>query len=164
MRGRSATLALAALVLPQQLADGFVLPRADPPTQPTVDSLVMSGPGCPLGAGGLVREMREGTPVFLFTEWNLSLAPGSPAGDAPASSVAPPPATENSITSVSKWCSEEISLGNGAPGWQVRIGTVSVGGYAELPKDAVVGVGVTTKLGDVEAGVSFSSGPSSYRP
>lgn len=150
MHGARTPLAFAALLA---TAFGLMVPRADPPSQPTVDSLTMSGPGCPLGAGGLVREIRNGTPVFLFTEWNLSLASGAQGGDAPATSTPATP-VENSITSVSKWCSEEINLGNGAPGWQVRIKTVSVGGYAELPKDAVIGVTVTTRLGGVDAGVS----------
>lgn len=123
-------------------------PRDMPPVAPTVDSMSMTGPGCPIGSAGIVQEMRNGTPVFLFAEWGLSLADpdgtSSPVGATPG----------NSMTSVSKFCNEEISLGNGSPGWQVRISAMQVGGWADLAGGATLGVMVDTKLGGVAAGVS----------
>ena len=106
---------------------------------PTVDSLVMSGPGCPLGSGGIVQQMRNNTPVFLFPEWSLRL-----------------PDADTNATSVSKFCNEQISLGNGPVGLQVRIATVSVSGYAALESGAKIGVDVETKLGNTTAGVWLS--------
>ncbi len=115
-----------------------------PPIQPTVDNMTMYGSGCPIGSGGMVREMRNNTPVFLFPDWSLSLA--SDAG-----------ANGSGGGSVSKFCTEEISLGNAPPGFQVRLSTVSVSGYADLDKGSVIGIGVETKLGAVDGGVRIKS-------
>lgn len=109
-----------------------------PVISPTVDSMTMLGSGCPLGSGGIVREIRNNTPVFLFDEWDLNLA------DA-----------EAGTTTVSKFCTEEISLGNGPQGYQVRIAAITVAGWADTDLNTRLAVSVETKLGGVEAGVSF---------
>ncbi|KAK3323177.1 hypothetical protein B0T19DRAFT_442675 [Cercophora scortea] len=112
-------------------------PQTEPPTiAPTVQSLNMFGPGCPIGAGGIVQQIRNDTPVFLFTEWGLAL----------------PDVDDNTKDTVSKWCTEEISLANGPVGMQVRIATVTVSGWATLDLDTKLGLEVETQLGDAIAG------------
>ncbi|KAB5550804.1 hypothetical protein GE09DRAFT_1222629 [Coniochaeta sp. 2T2.1] len=119
------------------LCPGEALPQdqgSGPVISPTVESMTMIGSGCPLGTGGIVREIRNNTPVFLFSEWGLDLAEAEPGA-----------------TVVSKFCSEVIELGNGPPGYQVRIATVSVGGWAELDGSTRLVVDVETKLAGVHA-------------
>lgn len=96
----------------------------------------MSGPGCPVGAGGLIQQIRNGTPVFLFTEWNLAL-----------------PGKGDPVTQDSKWCTEQIQLANGPVGMQLRIATITVGGWATLGADTKLKVDVSTVLGGKVAGV-----------
>ncbi|KAK3312313.1 hypothetical protein B0H66DRAFT_644554 [Apodospora peruviana] len=115
--------------LPQSQAGGT------PPTvSPTVQSLTMSGPGCPIGAGGLVQQMRNNTPVFLFTEWGLALPNTADDGQD------------------AKWCTEQIQLANGPARMQLRIATVSVGGWADLEPETKLQFEVSTMLGDIVAG------------
>lgn len=130
--------ALLSLVLSSCLQAAPQDQGPGPVISPTVDSMTMLGSGCPLGSGGIVREMRNNTPVFLFDEWNLNLA------DA-----------EAGTTTVSKFCTEEISLGHGPQGYQVRIAAITVAGWADTDINTRLAVSVETKLGGVEAGVSF---------
>ncbi|KAB5576126.1 hypothetical protein GE09DRAFT_1215844 [Coniochaeta sp. 2T2.1] len=121
------------------LCHGEALPQdqgSGPVISPTVDSMTMTGSGCPLATGGIVREIRNNTPVFLSSEWGLDLAEAEPGA-----------------TVVSKFCSEVIELGNGPLGYQVRIATISVGGWAELDSSTRLVIDVETKL----AGVHTSS-------
>lgn len=83
--------------------------------------------------------VRNGTPIFSFSEWGLVL----PNVDDPESE-----------TTASKFCTEEITLNNGPVGFQLRIETVTVGGWAELEEGTKLVVEAETKLGDVVAGVS----------
>lgn len=117
-----------------------------PAVSPTVQNLTMSGSGCPIGAGGLVQQIRNGTPVFLFTEWNLAL---------------PNTADASNKNQHAKWCTEQIQLANGPVGMQLRIATVSVGGWANLETDTKLKVDVSTSLGSKVAGVSISPLPPS---
>lgn len=104
----------------------------------TVDSQTMVGPGCPIGAGGLIQEMREGLPVFLFTEWNLDLGEADP--------MAP-------TASTSKFCQQETKLSNGPVGMQFRIDKFTIGGWADLKAGSKIGIDVETRLGDLATGV-----------
>ena len=104
------------------------------------DSITMVGTGCPVGAGGVVQEVREGTPVFTFTEWNLALADAS----------AP---TEGAVASVEKFCQEIWKLSSGPTGMQYRIGTVTIEGWADLKTGSKIDIAVETRLGDAPAGV-----------
>jgi hypothetical protein len=132
--------AALAVALPQGPPGGPGGPGGGPPSvAPTVDSLTMVGPGCPLGAGGLVQEVRNGTPVFLFTEWNLDLKEADPAAEVPV---------------VDKFCQETIKLGNGPVGMQVRISQVTIGGWASLATGSKLSIAVDTRLGNTTAGVS----------
>ena len=70
---------------------------------PTVNNLTMYGTGCPLSGGALAQQTRNDTPVFLFSEWNLAV----PASEGSSS---------DSDGSASKWCNEDISLGNSPVG------------------------------------------------
>ncbi|KAM7193639.1 protein of unknown function (DUF4360) domain containing protein [Naviculisporaceae sp. PSN 640] len=106
------------------------LPQGPPAgVSPTVQSMTMSGPGCPVGAAGTSQHLVDGRPVFLFPEWNLAL-----------------PETAN------KWCTEEIQLVNGPVGMQLRIATITVGGWASLDEGTSVKIDVSTILGGKVAG------------
>ena len=138
-----ASLMGAAFALPQGGPPGG--PAGGPPAgvQPTVVGMNMFGPGCPMGAGGTVQQIQNGTPVFLFPEWNLTLSDADPK-------LAKP--------SVDKFCQETISLANGPVGMQVRIATVSVGGWADLKSGSTLEIAVSTRLGSTTAGVSAPLG------
>jgi hypothetical protein len=129
------------LLAPALLALAPMLGNAqDLPTRPSVNSLTMIGPGCPIGSGGQATEVQGGTPVFLFTEWGLNLADADKSSDMP---------------SVDKFCQENISLGNGPPGYQVRIAAVTLRGWATLETGSLISIAVNTKLGGTQAGVSL---------
>ena len=113
---------------------------ATPQIKPTVDNMTMYGTGCPIGSGGMVREMRNNTPVFLFPDWALSLS--APDADG----------------SVSKFCTEEITLGNVPAGQQVRLARLQVGGWADLEQGSVIGVDVELKFGGENGGVRPTTG------
>ncbi|KAK3361311.1 hypothetical protein B0T24DRAFT_539442 [Lasiosphaeria ovina] len=121
------------------MATSLPQPQTTPPPAPSVRNMTMFGPGCPIGAGGLVQQMRDGTPVFVFAEWALAL----PAVD---------DATGKQVAEVSKFCTEEITLADGPVGMQLRIATVSVSGWAVLEAGSSVHVRVETALGGVAAG------------
>ncbi|KAK0742069.1 hypothetical protein B0T21DRAFT_408915 [Apiosordaria backusii] len=125
---------LSALLL---LASASALPQAQPPASPNIQNLTMWGTGCPVGAAGVISEIRKGTPVFNFSEWGLAL----PNADDPA----------NEATAY-KFCTEEMTLNNGPVGFQVRIETVTVFGWAELEEGTKLAIEAETKLGDVVAG------------
>jgi hypothetical protein len=129
----------------------------DRPYKPTVDSLLMQGTGCPIGAGGIVSGMENGIPIFKFSEWDLDLADLANATD---------PATGKPADTIDKFCIEQIRLGNNPPGYQVRIGKVTVGGKAMLEKGSVLGVLVETRLSEKPSGVSdfFLCGLGKKRP
>jgi hypothetical protein len=107
----------------------------------SVDSMTMVGTGCPIGAGGVVQEVREGIPVFSFSEWNLNLAEADP--NAPT-------------TAVEKFCQEEMRLSNGPTGMQFRIGTITIEGWADLKTGSKISIATETRLGDTPAVVSNS--------
>ena len=99
--------------------------------------MTMFGTGCPIGGAGISQVTAGGTPVFVFREWGLVLpSPESATAEA-----------------VSKWCTEEIQLGNGPVGMRLRIGSVTVGGWAQLDAGTKISLQVETRLGGVEAGV-----------
>lgn len=104
------------------------------------DSIVMAGTGCPVGAGGIVQEARDGIPVFTFTEWNLELA----AAEA---------TTQGNVASVEKFCQEVWNLSGGPTGMQYRIGTVTIEGWADLKAGSKIDIAVETRLGNVAGGV-----------
>jgi hypothetical protein len=108
----------------------------------TVDSMTMVGSGCPIGAGGLVTEVREGLPVFMFTEWNLDLTESE---------------SNTTTASVDKFCQEEMKLSKGPLGMQFRIGAVSVSGWADLKAGSKISITVETRLGEATGGVSLRS-------
>src|SRR5436189_207803 len=83
---------------------------------PTVNNMTMFGTGCPIGAGGISQVSHGGPPVFAFREWGLSL-PNTDTGVGTADAA-------------SKWCNEEIWLGNGPVGMRLRIAAVTVSGWA----------------------------------
>ncbi len=96
----------------------------------------MYGSGCPIGSGGMVREMRNNTPVFLFPDWGLSLANGAEANG-----------------SVSKFCTEEIS-------WAMRHRAIKsasppspLEGMPIWSRESLIGVGVEMRFGNESAGV-----------
>ncbi|KAK4172097.1 hypothetical protein QBC36DRAFT_338654 [Triangularia setosa] len=119
------------------LGSTSALPQAQPPASPNIQNLTMWGTGCPIGAAGLISEIRNGTPVFSFVEWGLAL----PNTNDP----------ENETTT-SKFCTEEMTLNNGPVGFQVRIETVTVSGWAELEEGTKLVVEADTKFGNVVAG------------
>jgi hypothetical protein len=110
----------------------------DIPSRPTVDSMTMIGPGCPIGSGGMATEIRNSTPVFMFTEWYLNLADADLTAEYP---------------SVSKFCQETINLAHATPGYQVRIAAVTIGGWADLDDSTEIEIEVDTRLGAEQAGV-----------
>ncbi|CAP70169.1 uncharacterized protein PODANS_3_2688 [Podospora anserina S mat+] len=130
-------MALNLLSLAPLLGYAFALPQSQPSASPNIQNLAMWGTGCPLGAAGLMSGVRNGTPIFSFSEWGLVL----PNVDDPESE-----------TTASKFCTEEITLNNGPVGFQLRIETVTVGGWAELEEGTKLVVEAETKLGDVVAG------------
>lgn len=127
-------MALNLLSLAPLLGYAFALPQSQPSASPNIQNLAMWGTGCPLGAAGLMSGVRNGTPIFSFSEWGLVL----PNVDDPESE-----------TTASKFCTEEITLNNGPVGFQLRIETVTVGGWAELEEGTKLVVEAETKLGDV---------------
>ncbi|KAK4205087.1 hypothetical protein QBC40DRAFT_65801 [Triangularia verruculosa] len=130
---------LSALLL---LASASALPQGQPPASPNIQNLTMWGTGCPIGAAGLISGVRNGTPIFSFSEWRLSL----PNVDDP----------ENEAT-VSKFCTEEMTLNNGPVGLQVRIETVTVTGWAELDEGTKLVIEIETKLGYIVAGQQIAT-------
>lgn len=139
---------LPLLLLPIECT---ALPQGPPGVTPSpiVQSLTLSGSGCPTGQAGTVQ--RAGTdgrpPVFLFPEWNLSLP-------LPLSESGPVVGGGNPFEDW-KGCVEEIKLVRGPVGAQLRIGTVTVGGWASLGTGVTLRVDVATFLGGINAGVSF---------
>ncbi|KAK0670319.1 hypothetical protein QBC41DRAFT_96496 [Cercophora samala] len=130
-------MALTMLSMSLLLGYASALPQAQPPASPNIQNLTMWGTGCPVGAAGLISEIRKGTPVFSFSEWGLVL-----------------PNTEDPDheTTSSKFCTEEMTLNNGPVGFQVRIETVRVSGWAQLEEGTKLVVESETKLGDFVAG------------
>ncbi|KAH8882973.1 hypothetical protein GQ53DRAFT_753271 [Thozetella sp. PMI_491] len=116
------------------VALGLPQTQAPPVITPTVDSLNMSGPGCPLGAGGIVKGVKNSTPVFLFTEWEISRADA----DANASSV-------------SKWCTQQMALSSIPSGQQIRLSNVNISGWATLDPESKLELSFETRLGDLSA-------------
>ncbi|KAK4644125.1 hypothetical protein QC761_302688 [Podospora bellae-mahoneyi] len=135
-------MALNLLSLVPILGYAFALPQSQPPASPNIQNLAMWGTGCPLGAAGLMSRVRNGTPIFSFSKWGLVL----PNVDDPESE-----------TTASKFCTEEITLNNGPVGFQLRIETVTVGGWAELEEGSKLVVEAETKLGDVGQTTSVTS-------
>lgn len=98
------------------------------------------GTGCPIGGGPVAQATKDGRPIFAFTEWGLSL---------------PDDADPETPGAAEKWCSEEIDLGGGPVGMRMRIESVTVSGFATLGGGTRLAVGVETRLGGVEGGVSL---------
>ncbi|KAM7212334.1 protein of unknown function (DUF4360) domain containing protein [Rhypophila decipiens] len=110
-----------------------------PGVSPTMQSMSMSGPGCPAGASGTAQHLVDGRPVFLFPEWNLAL----PEKAGPVTTAA---------NEDSKWCTESIQLVNGPVGMQLRIASITVGGWASLDEGSKLRLDVETSLGEKVAG------------
>ncbi|CAK7212937.1 hypothetical protein SCUCBS95973_001629 [Sporothrix curviconia] len=153
---------LAAALGPLTLASPQA--AAVPPVaiNPAVLHLAETGSGCPIGSGGMVHEIRNGTPVFLFMGWGLTLngssipatLPAGSSGSNDSSTSGNGGAQDNRVKrgSVAKFCKESISLGNAPVGYQVHIGEVSITGYAALDSASFVGVRVNTRFDHAEAG------------
>ncbi|KAK0732121.1 hypothetical protein B0H67DRAFT_477783 [Lasiosphaeris hirsuta] len=135
------TTLLRALALFLPLARALPAPQADTPGPPSVQNLTMWGTGCPIGGGAISQRSKDGAPIFVFGDWSLAL----PSPDEPDSQ-------KNQQLAVDKFCTEEISLANGPPGMQLRIASITVGGWARLDPETAVLVQVETKLGDRVAG------------
>lgn len=127
-----------------------VLAKPEPQTSstplkisPTLDNITEAGSGCPIGSGGMIHEIRNSTPVFLYRDWGLNLNDSTPHDSN----------TYNGT--VSKFCKEYISLGNAPPGYQLHIAQVTVGGWAQLEEGTFVGMRINTRFDGVEAGVSL---------
>ncbi len=131
-------LGLLALVAP--LANCAPNPQGGaPPFQPpSVQNLTLWGTGCPIGGAAIIQQTRNNTPVFVLNEWALSLP--DPEG--------------GSNEAAAKWCNQEMSLRNGPTGMRLRIANVVVGGWAQLEAGTTVALSVTTRLGDIDGGVS----------
>lgn len=106
-----------------------------------VNNMTTYGTGCPIGGGPIAQATKDGRPIFAFTEWGLSL----------------PDADSETPGAAEKWCSEEIDLGGGPVGMRMRIESVTVSGFATLGGGTRLAVGVETRLGGVEGGVSSLS-------
>ncbi|KAK3353815.1 hypothetical protein B0T25DRAFT_632177 [Lasiosphaeria hispida] len=129
---------LWALALLLSLAASLPAPQADTPGPPSVQNLTMWGTGCPIGGGAISQRSKDGAPIFVFGEWGLAL---------------PNPEPESQDQqAVDKFCTEEISLANGPPGMQLRIASITVGGWARLDPETTVLLQVETRLGDRIAG------------
>lgn len=128
---------------------------------PTVLDVIETGSGCPIGSGGMVHQIRNGTPVFSFMGWGLTLNGSAipiqlPEGTT-GNNTSGPGAQDNHVVrgSVAKFCKESIALGNAPVGYQVHIGEVTISGFAELDPTSFVGIRVNTRFDHVEAGVSL---------
>lgn len=126
-------LAPLATPLPQTLTPS-------PSTSVLVNNMTTYGTGCPIGGGPIAQATKDGRPIFAFTEWGLSL---------------PDDADPETPGAAEKWCSEEIDLGGGPVGMRMRIESVTVSGFATLGGGTRLAVGVETRLGGVEGGVSL---------
>lgn len=127
-------LAPLAAPLPQTLTP---IPADSPSVH--VNNMTTYGTGCPIGGGPIAQATKDGRPIFAFTEWGLSLP--DPDSETPGAAE--------------KWCSEEIDLGGGPVGMRMRIESVTVSGFATLGSGTKLAVGVETRLGGVEGGVSL---------
>lgn len=147
------------------LGSAYAYPQAsgaDPVViAPSVLDLTESGSGCPIGNGGMVHQIKNGTPVFAFMGWGLTLngsaipvqlPEGSTGG---GNNTSGPGAQDNHVVrgSVAKFCKECITLGNAPVGYQVHIGEVTISGVAELDPTSFIGVRVNTRFDHIEAGV-----------
>ncbi|OAA57432.1 hypothetical protein SPI_07091 [Niveomyces insectorum RCEF 264] len=139
---------------------------------PNVLNITESGSGCPIGLGGMVHQMQNYTPVFMFTGWGLTLngsaipvlppggqnatsGSGSGSGSVNGSSGNTDPGAQDTHVvrgSVAKFCKELVAFGGAPVGYQVHIGQVTVSGYAELDPGSFVGVRVNTRFDRAEAG------------
>ncbi|PKS11781.1 hypothetical protein jhhlp_001074 [Lomentospora prolificans] len=139
----SSLLALASLAfLP------LISAQAEIPVFPTLNSLSMFGTGCPTGGGqGIGAGAVNGTPVFKFPEWNLDLA------DLDAEPSEGEEEDTEPATSVEKFCIEEMQLGGGPPGYQIRVPKVTVGGIADLEEGSALSVSIETAAGEADVGV-----------
>ncbi len=137
-RAAAVLVALAASVLVT------ATPQAADPLKitPTLDNITEVGSGCPIGSGGMIHEMRNGTPVFLYSDWGLNLNDSTPHDSN----------TYNGT--VSKFCKQYLSLGNAPSGYQLHIAQVNIAGFATLEEGTFVGMRINTRFDGVEAGVS----------
>ncbi|KAL1889441.1 hypothetical protein Sste5346_008925 [Sporothrix stenoceras] len=125
---------------------------------PSVLNLTESGSGCPIGDGGMVNQIKNGTPVFAFMGWGLTLNGSAIPVQLPEGSTgnntSGPGAQDNHVVrgSVAKFCKESITLGNAPVGYQVHIGEVTISGVAELDPASFIGVRVNTRFDHIEAG------------
>jgi len=131
MRGFSLLLSLSSLAT--------CLPQTAPPAPPavTVKNMTVYGTGCPIGGGPVSQQTKAGAPVFVFREWGLSL-----------------PDTDETPGEAEKFCVEQISLGDGPVGMQVRVKSITIGGWAQIDADTKISLSIHTNLGGMAAGVS----------
>ncbi|CAK7207223.1 hypothetical protein SEUCBS139899_010032 [Sporothrix eucalyptigena] len=159
-------IGLAVALGPVALASPQAAGAPTPPVtiNPTVLDLAETGSGCPIGSGGMVHQIRNGTPVFLFMGWGLTLngssipvtLPDGPSdgGGSDNNTSGNGGAQDNRVKrgTVAKFCKESISLGNAPVGYQVHIGEVTITGFAELDPESFVGIRVNTRFDHAEAG------------
>ncbi|KAK0641806.1 hypothetical protein B0T16DRAFT_420552 [Cercophora newfieldiana] len=116
------------------------LPQTTPPPPPsstavTVRNMTVYGTGCPIGAGPISQQTKAGAPVFVFREWGLSL-----------------PDEDETPGEADKFCVEQITLGDGPVGMQLRVKSITIGGWAEIDADTKISLSVHTNLGGIAAG------------
>jgi len=138
----AATALLLATASFSQATPASWQPLADAPPliSPTIDAINMTGPGCPIGNAGVLRDMHNNTPIFAFSAWGMDLNDK---------------ASLDENLEASKFCAEEIHLGQGPKGYQVRVANVTVRGYAQLAETSMLGLKVETHLDGMTAGVSL---------
>jgi hypothetical protein len=100
--------------------------------------MTVYGTGCPIGAGPISQSTKSGAPVFVFREWGLSL-----------------PDDDETPGEKEKFCVEQITLGDGPVGMQLRVKSITIGGWADIDADTKISLSVHTNLGGMAAGVSF---------
>ncbi|KAK4442848.1 hypothetical protein QBC34DRAFT_363024 [Podospora aff. communis PSN243] len=112
-------------------------PPAPPSTAVTVKNMTVYGTGCPIGGGPISQSTKGGAPVFVFREWGLSL-----------------PDTDETPEEAEKWCVEQITLGDGPVGMQLRVKSITIGGWADIDADTKISLSVQTNLGGKAAGAA----------
>jgi len=124
------------------VAFGAPSPQADAPaqTRPTIDNMTSYGPGCPVGSPAIIKEFRGSAPVVSFPDWGLSLAEAEVAED-------------GSGKSMSKFCTQQITLSHIPSKMAIRLESVTVAGHAELEVGSTITIGVETRFGDKDMGV-----------
>jgi len=99
--------------------------------------MTVYGTGCPIGNGPINQQTKGGAPVFVFREWGLSL-----------------PDEDETPGDAEKFCVEQITLADGPVGMQLRVKSITIGGWAEIDADTKISLSVHTNLGGIAAGAA----------